>query len=257
MFGKIALVLVVLFGFVNSTTVAQQAAPYELTGIVFYNGKPSSTGFLCGSGRTIITAAHCLYKPAEGLTSMNPTVHFAPGATMDSSGRRLVMPHGKIRVIATAFDPDYRSKYASASGGEEVWERVSRDWVVCTLERDPGLGFFDFGPLEEDENVIPSPYGTETWYCGYPTKEQGREYQASVKVKNGPGKRLWTYGEKFEDMKGLSGGPFFRYSRATSRWTAVGINLFYGNDDGIWWHVRITEDCAKNLGQHAQLATRN
>lgn len=255
MFRKISLFLVVLFGFINSTTVARQADPWELTGVVFYDGKPLATGFLCGSGHTMITCAHVLYRPNEGRTSLNPTIHFSPGATMNDVGQ-LVMPHGKIRVVSMAYDPDYR-KYASASNGEEVWERVRRDCAVCTLERDPGLGFFDF-VTNDSETEAPSPTGIETWYCGYPNKTHGKQYQASMMLNaNGDGKRLWSYGEKFDDIKGLSGAPFFRFFPDKKRWAAIGIMQFCGADDGIWWHVRITEDCAKNLGQHAQLATRN
>lgn len=108
------------------TPVNPNQPPWRALGRVQTELGARCTGFLIGP-RTVLTAAHCLYRPSTGHFVQPGSVHFLLGYSMGQ-----FVAHARVRAFTTG--PGWNPAAAAGSDGAD-WARLSLDTDVGPADR--------------------------------------------------------------------------------------------------------------------------
>lgn len=251
---------VVMFVFVSvAAGQTAQSSPEMMTGRLAVNGKDAGTAYLVGE-RTILTCAHCLFNPGHGNSEKEFGILFFPGATIDQNGR-FVAPRGQYTgVEPMRFEKRWwtLADKTSRSNSPEYEERARADWAVITLDRSPGVGYFDLTTAELSKDELRGARG-----LGYAALANGRQWDDKVHFGEFKSDDNWFVcnGPVIQYAKGASGGPWFFRKADTGRWTAFATQMYAGAIDSTTWvHRRISWEILatveKLAGESQKLAAR-
>jgi protease YdgD len=183
-----------------------EALPWRALGRVQTELGERCTGFLIAP-LTVLTAAHCLYRPGPGSFVQPGSVHFLRGYD-----RGAFAAHAVVRAyrIAPGYDPRAEQETAGA------------DWAVLTLDAPAGSAA-DVLPLAA---AVPAT-GTPAMLGGYGQDRAERivadEDCAVLRLTmDGQGRRLLRHG--CAGTRGTSGAPLL-VRDAAGAWVVAGVQI--------------------------------
>ena len=190
-----------IIGTDNRELVANtEIAPYRYIGLLvtkYESGEVvNGTGFLVGES-TLLTAAHCVYKPGDEVKS----IIFYPGQNGTEK------PFGKY-TVSNVHVP---TKYKQAAKAENVTMVEKYDYALLELSKKAGnkLGYFKLGGYKTEYNInnLTNKTMVLTGYPGHMGKVQYK-HRAKIKGFNEDGYLIYY---TMDATDGQSGSPIYKY----------------------------------------------